>query len=230
MKHKPRTDQSDFSWKFVFWYTFTNLYMYRKRNWTNEFWQPLCGEWMGDVLRTENLPQHISRSLLRSTQQSCTWKPDRTGLIFVITYQVPSLSETEHKMHINSNNTHTHTSLYLFLSCSALCLCNAIGSCVQNSTYLYYLLFFVLFCSPSLARSLGVWCFFIWLAWCLLCCLYWMFCAAYMYIYAHTHASLCFGHTHIIHYYYYIIIIAILSVSAARNSLFCMHISKEISV
>lgn len=113
MKHKPRMDQSDLSWKFVFWYTFTNLYMYRKRNWTNEFWQPLCGEWMGDVLRTENLPQHISRSLLRSTQQSCTWKPDRTGLIFVITYQVPSLSETEHKMHINSNNTHTHLSLFI---------------------------------------------------------------------------------------------------------------------
>lgn len=89
------------------------IYMYRKQNWTNEFWQPVCGEWMGDVLRTENLPQHISRSLLRSTQQSCTWKPDRTGLIFVITYQVPSLSEKEHKMHINSNNTHTHFSLFI---------------------------------------------------------------------------------------------------------------------
>lgn len=53
---------------------------------------------------------------------------------------------------------------------------------------LFVLLFFVPFCSASLARSLGVWCFFsfgrhdVCFAACIGC-----FCAAYMYIYTHAH-------------------------------------------
>lgn len=123
---------------------------------------------MGDVQCAKSLPQHISRSLIQHTTEP-QLKPDRTGLIVI--YRLPSLSEKEEQINTQSTWTHTHTHtfppLYLFLGCSALfvrCLVllwfwlMLTWSCLFM-TLCRTQLICTLFCSLSLAPSLGVSCF-----------------------------------------------------------------------
>lgn len=121
---------------------------------------------MGDVLCAKSLPQHISRSLIQHTTEP-QLKPDRTGLIVI--YRLPSLSEKEEQINTQSTWTHTHLSSSLFIprlfrsvfvrclvllwfwlmltwSCLFMTLCRTQLICT-------------LFCSLSLAPSLGVSCF-----------------------------------------------------------------------
>lgn len=157
-------------------------------SWTDECWQPVCGERMDDVLHTENLPQHFSRSVLRSvgTRQNRT---DHCLLThtYTHTHQVPS-PLVEHKMHINNAHTSINTLSIHSSAVPALCLCSAHGSCAQLCLFVLSFCCLSCFARRHSTRSLGVWCFFS-PSGRLLRCLYWMFCTA-LNVFLHPYSCL----------------------------------------
>lgn len=145
---------------------------------------------MDDVLHTENLPQHFSRSVLRSVGT----RQNRTDLCLHThthaRFHLPSSrAQDAHK----PNNAHTHIhkrTLYSLLSCSrsVFVQCSRL-MCAELCLFVLSFCCLSCFARRHSTRSLGVWCFFFPPSGRLLCCLYWMFCTA-LNVFLHPYSCL----------------------------------------
>lgn len=173
MKHKPRMDRLNLSTSFCT-IQFTNLQEAELDKWV----LIVCTWWMVDVLCADRLPQQISCRATLKTRQN---QPDHCRNI-----PAPiSLRNRSANQHTNSNDTQlTHLPfLYLFLQLFLLCVCVMLlwfwlmltWSCVFMARCKTWPIC-TIFCSLSLARSLGVFvlfhfgCLNVCFAACIWCC------------------------------------------------------------
>lgn len=224
MKHKPRMDRSDLSWKCAFYNPFHKYTYLQEAEFGEMSFDSLymVNGWV--MCRAQRACHNIFYAVFYTAHDRTTHK-NQNELARAL-HHIPG-PHCSQKQGVKNNTryrwtqtllTHTHAlfPLYLFRTCPALCLCNALvvlahahtGSCLLMAwckTRPSYILFsWGFFCSQSLSFTgcfvlFSFGCLNVCFAACIECSVQHI---TYKYIYTHTHththASLSLGRTHII--------------------------------